>query len=79
MFVAHTGLDTLATIGDLWDCMPIAKVLHMRWHVVEASQVPRDVDGINDMLYEAWEAIDVWVDEHRDVDGESRCSSSSIE
>ncbi len=67
VFVAHTGLDTIATIGDLWDCIPTHKVVHMRWHVVQASTLPRDDDGINDMLYEAWEAIDAWIVEQRDA------------
>lgn len=66
VFVAHTGLDTIATIGDLWDCIPIDKVVHMNWYVAEASTVPRDDDGITDMLYRAWEAIDSWIIDHRD-------------
>ncbi|MGI9646229.1 MAG: 1-acyl-sn-glycerol-3-phosphate acyltransferase [Ilumatobacteraceae bacterium] len=66
VFVAHTGLDTIATIADLWDCIPIHKVVQMNWHVVEASTVPRDDDGINDMLYQAWEAIDTWIIDQSD-------------
>lgn len=61
VFVAHTGLDTIATIGDLWDCLPVDKVVDLHWHVVEASTIPRDDEGINEMLYEAWEAIDAWI------------------
>ena len=66
VFVAHTGLDTIATIRDLWDCLPIHKVVDMNWHVVDASVIPGDDDGINDMLYRAWEAIDAWIEDRRD-------------
>ena len=66
MFVAHTGLDTIATIGDIWDCIPIEKVVHMNWGVVDAASLPRDDEGINDMLYQAWEGIDAWISEQRD-------------
>lgn len=65
VFVAHTGLDTIATVKDLWDCIPIHKVVHLNWHVVEASRIPRDDEGINDMLYQAWEAVDAWIIDHQ--------------
>ncbi|MGI9645668.1 MAG: hypothetical protein ACR2O6_10200, partial [Ilumatobacteraceae bacterium] len=69
VFVAHTGLDTLATIRDLWDCIPVKKVVRMHWHLVEDDEVPRDGDGINAMLYEAWDAIGAWIVDHRDAVG----------
>ena len=67
VFVAHTGLDTIATIQDLWFAIPTDKVIHLTWHVVEADVIPRDQAGQEDMLFRAWEAIDQWVEEHRDA------------
>ncbi|MGI9644069.1 MAG: 1-acyl-sn-glycerol-3-phosphate acyltransferase [Ilumatobacteraceae bacterium] len=68
VFVAHAGLDTIATIGDIWDCIPIHKVVVMHSYFVEASTIPRDDDGITDMLYQSWEAIDAWIIDQRDDD-----------
>ncbi len=65
VFVAHTGLDTIATIQDLWFAIPTDKVIHLEWSVVEAEVIPRDRAGQEEMLFRAWEAIDEWVEERR--------------
>ena len=39
VLVAHTGLDHLLTVGDIWRELPMDKVIVMRWW-----QVPRDGD-----------------------------------
>ena len=65
VFVAHTGLDTIATIQDLWFAIPTNKVIDLAWDVVEADVIPRDKAGQEDMLFRAWEAIDEWVEERR--------------
>ena len=41
IFVAHTGLDDLITIGDVWRSLPMEQVIKARWWRVPASEVPR--------------------------------------
>jgi 1-acyl-sn-glycerol-3-phosphate acyltransferase len=59
--VAHTGLDTLDSLGDIWRDLPVSKTLRLRWHAVPATEVPRDLDGLTDWLFEEWERMDQWV------------------
>jgi hypothetical protein len=42
VFVAHTGLEHLSTVRDLWRSLPMDKTLHLRWWFVPAAEVPRD-------------------------------------
>jgi 1-acyl-sn-glycerol-3-phosphate acyltransferase len=69
VFVAHTGLDGLDSLRDVWAAIPDHKVLHMVWRVLPAGQVPRgDRDAQVDLLYDAWEGIDQWIGLHREDD-----------
>jgi 1-acyl-sn-glycerol-3-phosphate acyltransferase len=63
--VAHTGLDDLNTISDLWKAIPVDKTLHLRWQAVSAIEVPSDEQALSDWLFTEWEAMDVWVSAHR--------------
>ncbi len=68
VFVAHTGLDSLATIGDLWLSIPVRKTIEMNWHVVVAETIPRSESAQEEMLLRAWEEIDRWIDVQRESD-----------
>lgn len=61
VFVAHTGLDDIATVADLWFAMPDHKTLHVQSYVVPAAVVPRASDDQDEMLYTAWQGIDDWI------------------
>ncbi len=65
IFVAHTGLDDLITIGDVWRSLPIEQVIKARWWRVPASEVPRDRTEVVRWLYDWWERIDAWIAENR--------------
>jgi 1-acyl-sn-glycerol-3-phosphate acyltransferase len=67
VFVAHTGLEHLVTVGDLWRGLPMDTEIHMRWWRVPASEVPRDDDGIVEWLYGWWEIVDAWIGATRPV------------
>jgi 1-acyl-sn-glycerol-3-phosphate acyltransferase len=68
VFVAHTGLEHLSTLRDLWRGLPMDKTLHMRWWFVPASEVPREGSEQTDWLYHWWETIDDWITETRQQD-----------
>jgi 1-acyl-sn-glycerol-3-phosphate acyltransferase len=61
VFVAHTGLEHLSTVRDMWRNLPMDKTLHLRWWFVPAADVPRDEAEQTDWLYHWWETIDDWI------------------
>jgi 1-acyl-sn-glycerol-3-phosphate acyltransferase len=65
VFVAHTGLEHLSTVRDLWRNLPLDKTLHLRWWFVPAAEVPRDQAEQTDWLYHWWETVDDWIDTTR--------------
>jgi 1-acyl-sn-glycerol-3-phosphate acyltransferase len=67
IFVAHTGLDDLITVGDIWRALPMEQVIRARWWRVPAAEVPRGRDEIVRWLYDWWERIDAWIEQNRPV------------
>lgn len=65
LLVAHTGLDHLLTVGDIWRELPMDKRIIMGWWRVRRAEIPEDRDARIDWLFAQWEMIDRWVDEHR--------------
>ncbi len=65
IFVAHTGLDDLVTVGDIWRALPMEQVIKARWWRVPAAEVPRQRDEVVAWLYDWWERIDAWIGENR--------------
>ncbi len=63
--VAHTGLDDLNTVRDIWYAVPLDKTLHLRWHTALASEVPTDAAGLSIWLFVEWEVMDAWVGARR--------------
>ena len=68
VLVAHTGLDHMLTVGDVWRELPMDKVLVMRWWQVPRDEIPDGRDAQIEWLFTWWERIDAWIDEHRAVD-----------
>jgi 1-acyl-sn-glycerol-3-phosphate acyltransferase len=68
VLVAHTGLDHLRTVGDLWRELPMDKRLIMGWWQVPREEIPAGREERIDWLFGWWERIDAWVDEHRPED-----------
>ena len=67
VFVAHTGLDDLITVGDVWRGLPMEQVIKAQWWRVPAAEVPRERDEVIAWLYDWWERIDAWIDENRPI------------
>ena len=70
VFVAHTGLDHLHTVRDLWRSLPMDKTLHLRWWFVPAAEVPREETELTDWLYDWWATIDDWITTTSAEDGQ---------
>lgn len=65
LLCAHTGLDHLFTVLDLWRELPMDKRLTLAWWRVPRSEIPTESDLIADWLFTRWAEIDEWVAQHR--------------
>jgi len=67
IFVAHAGLDRLASVGDVWRSLPLEAVVRARWWRVPVGDVPRSSghEAQVQWLYEWWQRIDTWISENR--------------
>ena len=63
IFVAHTGLDRLASARDVWHSLSADIHVRARWWRVPASEVPRGTDHETQLgwLYDWWQRIDAWI------------------
>ncbi|MGW0589686.1 1-acyl-sn-glycerol-3-phosphate acyltransferase [Streptosporangium sp. NPDC002607] len=61
IFVAHTGLDDLVTLGDIWRRLPVSAEIKAKWWRVQAADVPRDRESQIRWLFDQWEEIDAWI------------------
>ncbi len=65
IFVAHTGLDKMITVRDVWRELPMDKQLIMRFWSVPPEEIPEREEDRVDWLYDWWARIDTWVEENR--------------
>jgi 1-acyl-sn-glycerol-3-phosphate acyltransferase len=65
IFVAHTGLDRMITVADVWRELPMDKQLVMRFWSVPPEEVPVGEEARIMWLYDWWAKIDAWVEENR--------------
>jgi 1-acyl-sn-glycerol-3-phosphate acyltransferase len=65
IFVAHTGLEHVITVGDVWRALPMEQVLKARWWRVPAAEVPEGREAQVDWLYAWWARIDEWIRDNR--------------
>ncbi|TDD14787.1 hypothetical protein E1287_42610, partial [Actinomadura sp. KC06] len=65
VFVAHIGLDHMATAGDIWRRVPLTGPVRARWWRIPAEDVPPDRDARTDWLYTHWERADAWISANR--------------
>jgi 1-acyl-sn-glycerol-3-phosphate acyltransferase len=65
IFVAHTGLDRMITVADVWRELPMDKRLVMRFWSVPPEEVPVGEEARTVWLYDWWARIDAWIEENR--------------
>jgi hypothetical protein len=65
IFVAHTGLDRLVSVRDVWRGLRADMEVTARWWHVPAASVPRAVPREAQLtwLYDWWQRIDAWITE----------------
>lgn len=72
VFVAHTGLEQLSSVGDLWRGLPMDRDVLVSWWGVDRADVPTDPEERVHWLFGWWVVLDAWIEEHRDPDRPSR-------
>ncbi|NVI90262.1 1-acyl-sn-glycerol-3-phosphate acyltransferase [Actinomadura sp. BRA 177] len=65
VFVAHCGLDHMATVGDIWRRIPLTGAVQAQWWRIPAEDVPDGRDARIDWLYQQWERADAWISANR--------------
>ena len=63
VFVAHTGLDRLVSVRDVWRSLLTDMEARARWWRVPADGVPRGAPREAQVawLYDWWERVDAWI------------------
>lgn len=68
LVVAHTGLDRMQTLRDMWRELPMDKRIVLHGWLLEPEEVPRvgevSDDARVDWLYDWWERVDAWIADH---------------
>ena len=67
VFIAHTGLDRLVTLRDIWRELPMDKGITMRAWRVSRADVPDDLDARAAWLFDWFARIDAWIDAHPEL------------
>lgn len=63
VFVAHTGVDDLMSVGDIWRRIPLDRPMRARWWWVPREEIP--ADDRERWLFDWWEQIDAWITDNR--------------
>ena len=62
VFVAHTGLEPLVSVAELWRAVPLRAPLLGRYWRVPPAEIPLDERARIDWLFDWWERIDTWIE-----------------
>lgn len=69
IWVAHSGLDHLVSLADVWRALPMDTVVRMRWWQVPSADVPHGEAAQVEWLFDWWARIDDWIGaQHRPSD-----------
>ena len=69
VLVAHTGLDHMLTVADVWRELPMDKRIVMRWWQVPSEEIPEGREARIEWLFSWWEEVDAWI-RSWDADGD---------
>ena len=67
VFVAHTGLEDLSGMADLWRGLPMERHVEVKAWRVPADEVPQDHRGGESWLFGWWRRVDAWLVERVDA------------
>ena len=62
VMVAHTGVEHMSSVLDVWRELPMDRRIAMRWWLVDADKIPVGRDARIAWLFEWWRRIDDWIE-----------------
>jgi hypothetical protein len=68
VFVAHTGLDHMQSVGQVWRGLPLTRTVEVTWWTVPAERVPLEEDARHRWLDDNWSQIDAWIGRSQEAD-----------
>lgn len=66
--VAHTGLERMLTVRDVWRELPVDKRITLKGWVAHPDQIPEGRAAREKWLYDWWARVDNWIDAHQPQD-----------
>jgi len=60
VFVAHAGLDVIASPRAAWSFLPLRRPVRVHWWRVAAADIPRGDAERSEWLLGQWERLDAW-------------------
>ena len=65
VMVAHTGLERLLTVRDVWRELPVDKKITLNGWLTDPATIPEGLREREAWLYDWWETIDAWIDDNQ--------------
>ncbi|MEZ0107639.1 1-acyl-sn-glycerol-3-phosphate acyltransferase [Catenulispora sp. EB89] len=66
VFVAHTGLDHMESVADVWHSVPLTKPVEATWWTIPASRIPIEREARLRWLQDNWAEVDAWIGQHQE-------------
>ncbi|WP_245791367.1 1-acyl-sn-glycerol-3-phosphate acyltransferase [Actinacidiphila rubida] len=60
VFVAHAGLDVIASPRAAWSFLPLRRRVRVHWWRIAAADIPRGDAARGEWLLSQWERMDAW-------------------
>jgi 1-acyl-sn-glycerol-3-phosphate acyltransferase len=64
VLVAHTALEEVGSFADLYRRLPLDRPILARYWRIPAAEVPHEAEPLIAWLYDWWQRIDDWIEEH---------------
>jgi 1-acyl-sn-glycerol-3-phosphate acyltransferase len=64
VFVTHVGLEDLFSLREIWRNVPLDRTVIGTYWSVSADEIPTEQSELSPWLYEQWERVDRWIDDH---------------
>jgi 1-acyl-sn-glycerol-3-phosphate acyltransferase len=63
LVVAHTGLERLVTVRDIWRELPMDKTITIGGWLTPAAELPRGDEARVTWLFDQWHRVNAWIEE----------------
>jgi 1-acyl-sn-glycerol-3-phosphate acyltransferase len=64
VFVTHVGLEDLFSLRQIWRNIPLDRTVLGAYWSIPATEIPTERAALSPWLFEQWERVDRWIDEH---------------